>query len=210
MAVAKKKAVTKKSTTALRPEVIAAQAERGSKENPIIVPWQHDSPVLYEFYGRTPPTELKVGIPWHPLWRAPVDYTVTAKYTSDVLSNGKHYRFYDGYYYVLQAIPPPKLIVQAFPTCCGLCVVTNFGKTATGGSNVNMNAEHADKSLKEIIELNNRKVAGLIVAINHEQVRVYDEVLKKNGFKIVFDKVYHPGHGNYITTYMIEFGKKAK
>lgn len=206
----KRKTATKTATK------IDEKPPLGSAKNPYVVHWDYTNcKFAKKFYGPKPSAaalaEIKVGDKWlRPVWGdPPAGFRIKTIYAGGAIEkDGEYYQFLDGAYFVLEKAPLPKLTVQSFPTCCGLRVITNFGNTNTGGSNPGMTAEAADASLKEIVAFNKNSIAGLLIAINNQQVAIYDKVIKKHGFSVVSDAVYHPGHGNRITTYFLAMNKR--
>lgn len=94
--------------------------------------------------------------------------------------------------------------INPFPDCCGIKVISGFGKT-------NMTLVHNNERISETKAQVQKLVAeyskgfysvGLIlVALNNDQVPLFHDDLIEEKFRVCQETFYHPGHGKYITLY---------
>ena len=89
---------------------------------------------------------------------------------------------------------------QAFPDCCGIHVISGFGKTNTASYTTQFT------TIKEIEEWIEKTAKGSgqgisLAALNQDQKKHYGKMMERLGFKELLTDCYHPGHGNVITLY---------
>lgn len=170
------------------------------------VNYDEDNAASERFFGDQVNAVVAKGTPWHRRWTTPQGFTRTAVYSS-CTKDGETFTFERSYYFVLNPLPPPVLSVQAFPGCCGIQIITNFGNTPTGGSNPGMTPEIAGKWLD--LHLPRKNYVGvLMAALNSDQVEAgFEKILLEKGFEKQCNAWYHPGHGKDISTYAYHCNK---
>lgn len=90
----------------------------------------------------------------------------------------------------------------AFTGCCGINIITGFGKTSTASS---FNCDPVQFSLDATKKIIKAQSVGLyMIALNEDQVHFYEPGLLEMGFKVSVNPFYHKNHGKSITVYTYE------
>jgi len=93
------------------------------------------------------------------------------------------------------------LSLGAFPGCCGIHIVQNFGHTPTNPGGGEPTKEEVEKAL-DYYEAENFHSKGLVlIALNTAQKKVFAKTMEKYEFEPVVENFYHPGHRSKITLY---------
>lgn len=101
------------------------------------------------------------------------------------------------------------LTVNAFPQCCGIKIITGFGKTA---NTLVSNTDEVKKVEEELTKIVAKQKATakadeydavglLMITLNHEQIAIYQEMMIRVGFVEVVTPFYHPAHESRIAVY---------
>lgn len=98
------------------------------------------------------------------------------------------------------------LHVKAFPDCCGISIISGFGKTSTTLITNNSTISETRKDLERIIKKYSNKqeyekVGLLLVSLNQDQVPLFQDDLLSLGFNVIQPAFYHHNHGKSITLY---------
>lgn len=91
--------------------------------------------------------------------------------------------------------------VDGFPNCCGIHILTGFGKTRTAvyGGNNELGIKDIEAWMK--VQERNQEVGLLLVALNQEQDKHYSKMMERLEYKPMAKDFYHYSHGNTITLY---------
>lgn len=88
---------------------------------------------------------------------------------------------------------------QAFPSCCGINIISGFGKTDTATVKNSASIKEVEAEVKE--KEKNTGVGLLLIALNEDQIDVYAKMMKRLGYAPLVEEFMHYGHGNTITLY---------
>lgn len=87
----------------------------------------------------------------------------------------------------------------AFPQCCGISVVSNFGGTPTGSRDDEANEAEVKR---EIARIRRETATGLhLIALNEQQEKKFSKWIINEGYIKWGEKFYHGGHGNWLQLY---------
>ena len=111
----------------------------------------------------------------------------------------------------------------AFPGCCGIQILWNFGNTAvTPGTSSTISVESIDKAINEallikipgwpdgIVPEKPQPYALTLIALNETQHKKLHRMMKRKGFKLI-DKGWNLNHKdmNYLYSIHLEKGEKV-
>lgn len=101
------------------------------------------------------------------------------------------------------------LSVTQFKDCCGINIISGFGRTTTAASANYNTLEMTTSELKSIIKNYKKNVGLLLASLNEDQIPHYQDLLVSNGFNLSIPMFYHPGHGKRISLYSLVCDPRA-
>ncbi len=99
------------------------------------------------------------------------------------------------------------LSINTFPLCCGIRIISNFGRNHEQSIIIHTIRE-TETNLKELI-FRYSEIAMLLVALNPYQKSKFHKMLLRQGFKLV-SQGYNGSHArnNYLYSHEIKRGRK--
>lgn len=93
------------------------------------------------------------------------------------------------------------LRLNAFPTCCAINVISNFGYSSTALDKYSPDIKDIEEHLDQLIE--QAGVGLLLVALDKKQKAKYADLMKEKEFRILVEDFYHPGHNSWVNLYAL-------
>ncbi len=87
------------------------------------------------------------------------------------------------------------------PNCCGCDFMSWFPQPDGNGF---IQPKVIDQVREQLVEHKARYNSMMLVILNNLQRPFYEKMLLDEGYKVIMDKVYHPGHGHNLYLYGYE------
>lgn len=125
---------------------------------------------------------------------------ITANTVSSTIFDGGAWDFYRNAPVQARPVPPPikHLKQDHSPNCCGADFMSWFPQPDANGLIPN---KVIDQVKEQLEEHKARYNSMMLVILNNLQRPFYERMLFDQGYKVVMDHVYHPGHGHDLILY---------
>lgn len=86
--------------------------------------------------------------------------------------------------------------VYEFPKCCGIDVVGGFGNDG-----FLINHSYTPDEVRDFIRVKSKTKGLTLLALNEKQIPLLEDVVLNEGFNVLVENFFHPGHLSRITLY---------
>lgn len=86
--------------------------------------------------------------------------------------------------------------VYEFPKCCGIDVVGGFGNDGFP-----FNYSYTPDEVRDFIRVKSKTKGLTLLALNKKQIPLLEDVVLNEGFNVLVENFFHPGHLSRITLY---------
>jgi len=86
--------------------------------------------------------------------------------------------------------------VYEFPKCCGIDVVGGFGNDGFA-----FNHSYTPEKVRDFIRVKSKTKGLTLLALNEKQIPLLEDVVLNEGFNVLVENFFHPGHFSRITLY---------
>lgn len=86
--------------------------------------------------------------------------------------------------------------VYEFPKCCGIDVLGGFGNDGFP-----INHSYTPDEVRDFIKVKSKTKGLTLLALNEKQIPLLEDVVLNEGFNVLVENFFHPGHLSRITLY---------